>query len=826
MGPIREHVLCAVCRGKLAPSGTCHGYTSAMNSILNECRPRNSTDICSTVIHVTRSFSLECPLVSNRNGFNGVSNCPTTTCHCARSHVGELSLSVLSSVSGRAISFDPGCSGHLARPGILPIHFPRLLIGNSDNVTINVTARVPPRGLNRIVSNVYYLVSGPRTRLRSVYRCVGKPSFPANNVVVNHTNVHTTCTANENGVIIHNGTRVRRRGGNGFEVIVARVPCGIGGRRLIGGVCSLTTSGGVRNVSSIISCSDGHSNNVEVVISLGGSTGPRIILGGLCGGATLRAAFNTVLLTVIGKGPGVLALGRVLRGYVSFRYSVVAHHATCRGHGTRRHTRVLRKLGVTLSFVSRIVGVVHTDGSVPRDGRTLVREFGLSSVRTATVIRVRLNGLSNLRGRGVLSRLTRGLRFVGRYRTVLTSRRHVLSVIGARTLGLHSGCSSSHEDRVSSILNRISVRSLVPRRRYILAGAIGNCVGHLPTSACGIRGHNNENVANVAAERSSVIRGVFMYSSRSCMVLFSGFNEVCHVGTCRVPRNDHASGNVGVIGVIPLVTNRGVAIVLPTDSLSRRGCVTVMAGGNAVGHAGISRFEGAHGDNVVTVSVSSSSRLTFMEVASNGRGLFITAGGNLTVRFGRAKIHTVKHGTHNIGTVGVHSNSRIISVTMARRGAGVLAVARANCKHVDPVDSCHVRAENNGKLAGCHARGCNYITTAVPMANRRSVVVVTSGNVVVHVFTNSVSAFDHPTGNMEIVHITRNRGVLSINLTRRGRTRMGSGPRRTSTSTNAISTTTVRTRGGTTSRRIIRGRRGWATTGFWGVIVFPCRQGL
>ncbi len=54
-GPIRHHVLCNVGRLKGVRSGPCGGYTHVIKRILNGCRPRKSSSICKTLIHVTRS---------------------------------------------------------------------------------------------------------------------------------------------------------------------------------------------------------------------------------------------------------------------------------------------------------------------------------------------------------------------------------------------------------------------------------------------------------------------------------------------------------------------------------------------------------------------------------------------------------------------------------------------------------------------------------------------------------------------------------------------------------------------------------------------------
>lgn len=763
LGPIREHVLCAVFRGGLCPRGTCEGYTSAINTMLNHCRPRNSTSICSTVIELTRAFSVHCVLISNRNGFNAVSNSPTTTCECARSHVDGVDVHVLRSVSGSAISFGPGCSSHLGRPSILPAEFPGLLMGNSSNVTINVTAGVPPRGVGRIIRNIGCLVSRPSYSSLSLVRYVGKPSFPATNVVVNAGKVGSTCAANHNGVCLHTHTRVIRRGNSRFGVVMARLPCRIHGTTLVTDVTSLIGSGHLRNVSNVGSFAG--EGNVRVRVSIGESTGTRIILGGLCGVARVRMAFNIVVLTLISNIPGVLGLGRVLRGCVGFERRIVAHHAGCSLGGTRTETRVLSNLHGTVSVISRVVTAVESYGNNgDRTGLTVVRGFNFSSPRTATVMGFRLNRLTKLRVRGVAGRLTRLGRGVTSCRSVLTGRDEIFSVVGSRSRRVIGGFSSSHEARVDPIVNSISSRSLVPIRRSVLALAGVNCVGHVAISACGTRGHNKENVVNVDHHRRSITGAVFDYSSRSIIFLFAGANGIFHGGTCRVPTSSEANGNVGIIGLLPLRGNRAISTVIGVPRSRGHECLYVMAGGNIVGHASVSRCGRVERDNVVTIGLSRNSRLTCIRVASKGEGLIITARGNVDVYFGRSSTHLVNEATENIETVTLTRNSCIINFTTRVSNFGLLAISRANFNEGDRFSSCHIRDENNGNLVGCHYRRFNGITVVTPISSSGSIVVVADSNVIVHARTSRVSAFLEPDGNIGIVGIGRNRGVTAVSV--------------------------------------------------------------
>lgn len=339
--------------------------------MVNGCRPRNSSTICSAVIHVTRPFSLHCVLMSNRNGFNSVSNSSTTTVHCARVHLTGVTRRLVTSLRGRAISFISGCSNARGVPSIVPAGVPGLLIGNSSNVTMNVTAGVPPRGLARIVGNYLTCVSSRSVDVRKLVRRVPNPSFPATTVVGNHHNVRRTCHANHNGMCVHTHTRIRiSTGAKHRAVVIRRVPCRMGGTHLVRGVTRLMGRGHIRNVDTLHSRSSG--SNVHVIVRIGHSTINRIILGGLCSRARLRISFNVGVITLRRNRPGVVGLGSVVTTFIHRHHRIIAHHAVFRLHGTHSHTRVLRTLTITLTGVSPVVRLVHRTPAPTRTGATLI----------------------------------------------------------------------------------------------------------------------------------------------------------------------------------------------------------------------------------------------------------------------------------------------------------------------------------------------------------------------------------------------------------------------------------------------------------------------
>lgn len=407
---------------------------------------------------------------------------------------------------------------------MVPAGVPGLLMGNNGNVTMNVTAGVPARGLNRMVSNYYTCVSGGSVSASNLVRCVPTPSFPANTAVCNVRKIGSTCRANGNEVIMHTATRVRsNRGRSG--VIVARVPCNIGGRRLIVTVTSLTGRNEISNVTGIGSRSN--HRNVHVIISMGHSTGTGILLGGLFGLATLRDSFSMGYVTLIGNHPHLLDLGRYIGCFISRHRSIAVHHARFRLGGTRRHTRVLRKLVVTYSGVSRIIRVVHTDGAPSSTRHGLRGHFRLSRLRDGTVISVHLDRLANLhlrRLRGRFGRLVGAVSCLGR---VLGSPRLYGGIVGSRLGRIGRGCNSTHHAVVGPSSRRFGPRSFCPGSPIIVAIDRLKCVGHAPLSRFHRRTHNNINTGNTHAHSGSFARCVCPTAVRRAVLFFAGGNHYC-----------------------------------------------------------------------------------------------------------------------------------------------------------------------------------------------------------------------------------------------------------------------------------------------------------
>ncbi len=447
-----------------------------------------------------------------------MSNSDTTTVHCARTHLRLHNRTVVRSLSGSAISVAGGFSSALGRPAMVPAGVPGLLIGNTDNVTMNVTAGVPARGLDRIVSTYITCVRGGSVSVSNLVRCIGTPSFPAKNFVCNVRNIHSTCRANHNHIVVHTHTRVRpNRGRSG--VIIARVPCNIGGTRLVGRVTSLIGRGGVRKVDGTGSRSS--HRNVHVIVSIGHSTGTGIILGGLFGVAPLRADFDIGYVTLIGKHPELLALGSYVSGFISRHRSMIVHHAHCSLHGTRRHTRVLRKLVVTDSGVSRIIRVVHDTRGPRTTVRKLVRHFSLSRVRTGTVIRVHLHRLAGLVRRRLHGRCSRLLGRVRCFGRVLGSSGLYVRIVGSRLVKIGRRFNSRHHSRVMCSDRRFGPRSFCTSSRVIVAVDRVKCVGHAPLTRFHTRTQNKMNDGKSDAHSASFIRCVCPTAVRGAVLFFA-----------------------------------------------------------------------------------------------------------------------------------------------------------------------------------------------------------------------------------------------------------------------------------------------------------------
>ncbi len=306
---------------------------------------------------------------------------------------------------------------------------------------------------------------------------------------------------------------------------MARVPCVIGGTRLVVAVTSLIHSRGVRNVSGIGSRAS--HRNVHVIVSLGGSTGTDIILGGLCGVATLRSSFDMGGVTLMGNHPRLLGLGSLVHYFIRRHRRIVIHEAGCSLVGDRRHTRLLHKYVVVRSGLSRTVTVVHDSGGTRRTGDHLVRHFRLASHRTTCVIRVHLHRLAGVRRSGLHGRCRRLVGLVSSLGSVLTHIRHEVRVVGSRTARVGRGCNSNHHARVVCTDRRFGPRSFCTSSRVVVAVSRLNCVGHAPLTRFGTRGHNNMNSGNNSSHSRSFVRFVCPTSVRTAVVFFARGKHYC-----------------------------------------------------------------------------------------------------------------------------------------------------------------------------------------------------------------------------------------------------------------------------------------------------------
>ncbi len=637
------------------------------------------------------------------------------------------------------------------------------MIGNNGNVTINVTAGVPARGLKRIVSNYYTCVSGPSVSASKLVGCVPTPSFPAKTCVCNLRNIESTCRANHNEVIVHTGIRVRaNRARSG--VIIARVPCNIGGRRLVRCVTRLIGRNGLRNVAG--TGSRAKQRKVEVIVSIQHSTGTGIVLGGLFGVATLRDSFSIGSVTLIGNHPELLGLERYVGCFIRRHRRIAVQQAGCSGGGTRRETRLLRTLVATYSGVSRIIRLVHTDHAPRRTVAELVSHFTFSRIRTGCIISVHLSRLANLSVRRLRGRCSSLVTLVTRLRTVLSSPRVYGRIVGSRLLRIGRGCNSTQEAEVVPSRRRFGTRSFCPGGPIIVAVDRLNCIGHAPLDRCHRRLHNNIKTGTIGRESDSFTRLVFPTAVRRALVLFAGGNLYFKLGYCRLPRKDGSFGNQTVRGVLGVSASSGIRCILhlhpkifSSSSFLDSRCIYFSAGANVIGGALLTGCIGLHTGKLETVGLSRDSRLISMQLAGKRGRLVVTAHCNFTTQFRRDGVHPVNHATTKI--VNVHLRNRsstLIKVVIigGPRQRSIVIIDRGNCNGHSPIRSCSLHiGHNNGNIVAVGvARHAKYLITVGGIASTSSLVVVGGDNVTVHLTIASYHVIKEGARKIELVGLS------------------------------------------------------------------------
>lgn len=611
----------------------------------------------------------------------------------------------LTSLSGGIISFVPGFSRARGRPIILPMGIPGLLIGNTRNVTINVTASVPPRGFKRIVSNIVTCVGGPSVAATRVVRCVPKPSFPAKKVVTGGSSLPTVCRSKINGVGVHKGVRVRGNGNNGSHVMVARVPCAVvktGVKGFLGSICNLMRSGTADSVASVAGRSSGR--KVHVILRLGGKTSVRTLRGLLCGGAGLRSAFNIGVLTMTSNEPRAVNIIPVVHRRIGFRCRVTAEGCRALLTGRRSGGRVRRNLVHTYGIVSLVVRVLHNDHDVGSTGTYLAskgasrvafggpssgvvtRRLGFASHRTRTVLRVHLCGLVNLRVRTLVGRRSRALRGVTGCRSVLRRHSSVTGMVVGRLATFGGTCNGRHGAIVSGLGRTMITTGGVRRRSIIFLVSHFKCTGVISASICREGGRTT----GTRCER------VFAYGGASGVYVFASGKRVRLLGILSLPCKGFQSGKAPVSGLYGCSDGRrGIMCLTNLRRIDSRQ-VLFNAGCTVVGIISNVRFI-ITGGAATTAGLKRRSRMLAMYPLRRGSALIVTAGGSVFLQVSYTRVPRGGGNTINIHNVGLTTKSRLGDVRILRRNRrGRIRIGKG------PITLRHLRIKGHsaGKMGG------------------------------------------------------------------------------------------------------------------------------
>ncbi|MGH2678520.1 MAG: DNA gyrase/topoisomerase IV subunit A, partial [Actinomycetota bacterium] len=362
--PVHRRILWGMLEGGLRPDRPTKKAARVVGDVMGKYHPHGNDAIYDALVRMGQDFSLRYPLVDGQGNFGSIDGHPPAAMRYTECRLGSLAMELLRDIGAETVDFAPNYDGEEQEPVVLPARFPNLLVNGAAGIAVGMATNIPPHNLGEVIDGVIVAIDKPDITPQQLMRYVKGPDFPTGGMIMGKDGIKEYFRTGRGSVRIRGRATVEEDSRGRQKLVITEVPFQVNPLRVAEKIEELRQSRRIPEIAAVRNESSNRSG-MRVVVELGRSANPQIVLNKLYKTTQLQESFGVINLALVDGVPRTLNLAETIQHYVVHQVEVVTRRTRYELRKAAERDHIVEGLLIALANLDAVIKIIR--GSADAD---------------------------------------------------------------------------------------------------------------------------------------------------------------------------------------------------------------------------------------------------------------------------------------------------------------------------------------------------------------------------------------------------------------------------------------------------------------------------
>lgn len=406
-----------------------------VGDVLGKYHPHGDASVYDALVRMGQDFSLRYPVVFPQGNFGSIDGDPPAAMRYTEARMAKIGEEMMADIGKDTVDWMGNYDESLKEPVVLPAAFPFMVCNGSSGIAVGMATNMAPHNLTEVVNGICALIDNPEMTILELMDIVKGPDFPSAGTICGRKGIMDAFTTGRGKIVIRSKYEIIDADPKSKDdmnkshdaIYFTELPYQVNKAELVKKIDEYRKDGIIPGIAQVKDLSGRKGLRVAVYLKQGAV--PNIVLNMLFQRTALQSNFNVYNLALYQGKPKLFNLKDMLQVYIDHREVVIERRTQYELKKAKEREHVLLGLKKGLDNIDEVIRIIKESRDESIAALELEKAFGLDSIQSDAIIKMRLGRLSHLETGKILAELEEIENRIKEYNFILSDRANVLQVV-------------------------------------------------------------------------------------------------------------------------------------------------------------------------------------------------------------------------------------------------------------------------------------------------------------------------------------------------------------------------------------------------------------
>jgi DNA gyrase subunit A len=740
-----------------------------VGEVMGNYHPHGDASIYDTLVRLTQSFNMRCPLVDGQGNFGSVDGDPPAAMRYTEAKLKPLADALMADLDKDTVDFVPNYDETTEEPTVLPTPYPNLLVNGSSGIAVGMATNIPPHNLTEVINGVIWTIEhreeSSEEKRRGLREQITGPDFPTGGFIVGRAGIDAAYQTGRGSLTVRGRATIENIGkGDRQAIVINEIPYQLNKTRLIEKIADLVRDKSLDGVSDLRDESD--RDGMRVVIELKRGEVPEVVLNNLYKQTPLQTTFGVIMLAIVGGRPRVLGLLDVVEHFIEFRHEVVQRRTEFELRKAEARAHILEGLKIALDSLDAVITLIRA-ASNPADARVgLMEQFKLSQIQAQAILDMQLQRLTGLERQKVLNELAELTTLILRLRDILGSEALLMTIVVDELREVQAKFGDTRRTEIVDDPGELRIEDLIAEEDMAITVSNTGYIKRTAITEYRSQRRGGKGRIGMRTRDEDYLTHLFVASTHAFILIFSDRGRVYWLKVYTIPDVGPSGRGKAIANLVSMEPGEKIAALLAVrDWPTEEGANYIVTGTRqgVIKKTDLILFRHPRQGGIIAVGVDTDDALIAAEISDGHGQIFLGTRNGKAIRFPENGVRPMGRTARGVRGIRIRQGDKVVAMAVVRPGGTLLTVTENGYGKRTGLNEYRVQSRGGVGIINIQTTARNGRVAGIAyVENEDELMLITQQGKVLRMDTQAIRPIGRATQGVRIIEIDDKDQVVSL----------------------------------------------------------------